>query len=77
MSKNYDVNKTNTKWFGKALIIIALVFIVLIPNVEIWNMAHSGYTDTFHVIMSVLNFIAGFAGIAYLGKNKLNMKDDD
>lgn len=76
MSEKNDVNKTNLKWFGKAIILCALIFTVLIPNVEIWNMAYHGYTDTFHVIMSIINFVVGSGGIAYFAKTKLDLKQD-
>lgn len=41
------------------LLIFILSFVVLIPNVEIWNMAYFKYTDTFHVIISVFNLLFG------------------
>ena len=59
------------------LLIFILSFIVLIPNVEIWNMAYFKYTDTFHVILSIFNLIFGGLSVFVLGKaliKKVNEK---
>lgn len=54
------------------LLIFILSFIVLIPNVEIWNMAYLGYTDTFHVIISVFNLLFGGLSVYVFSKALLN-----
>lgn len=59
------------------LLIFILSFVVLIPNVEIWNMAYLKYTDTFHVILSVFNVIFGGLSVYVFGKaliSKINEK---
>ena len=59
------------------LLIFILSFIVLIPNVEIWNMVYLKYTDTFHVIISVFNLLFGGLSVYVFAKaliNKVNEK---
>ena len=59
------------------LLIFILSFVVLIPNVEIWNMAYLKYTDTFHVIVSIFNLLFGALSVYVFSKallNKVNEK---
>ena len=50
-------NKETLKWFGQTVCAAIVVFLIIITNVEIWNMASLGHTDGFHVWVSVLNMI--------------------
>lgn len=50
-------NKESLMQFAKVLCAFLAAFLIIITNVEIWNMASSGYTDGFHVVVSVLNFV--------------------
>lgn len=50
-------NKESLTQFAKVLCAFLVAFLIIITNVEIWNMASSGYTDGFHVVVSVLNFV--------------------
>lgn len=70
-------NKFELLHFLCILLICIMSFVVLIPNVEIWNMAHLGYTDTFHVIASIINLIFGGLSVYVFGKallSKVNEK---
>lgn len=50
-------NKETLIQFAKVLSAFLVAFLIIITNVEIWNMASSGYTDGFHVVVSILNFV--------------------
>lgn len=55
------------KWL-KVVSVFLLAFVVLIPNVEIWNLASNKLTDGFHVVVSVLNLIFGGAAVYFYQK---------
>ncbi len=69
-----ESNKKSLIEFVKVFAIALLGFIVLIPNVEIWNMASFGHTDGFHVVVSILNLVGGFTGLYFFAKNVLFKK---
>lgn len=50
-------NKETLIQFAKVLCVFLVAFLIIITNAEIWNMASSGYTDGFHVVVSILNFV--------------------
>ena len=52
-------NKENVLSWLRVISVFLLFFVVLVPNVEIWNLAASKLTDGFHVVFSVLNLIFG------------------
>lgn len=66
-------NKERITEVGKALLIMIMGFIALITNVDIWNMGFMGYTDGFHVVTSILNFMMEGVGI-YLFASKVLFK---
>jgi hypothetical protein len=51
------VNKETLVQFGKVVWAMLIAMIIIITNVEIWNMCALGHTDGFHVVVSVLNVI--------------------
>lgn len=56
-------NKENILSWLKVISVFLLFFVVLIPNMEIWNLAANRLTDGFHVVFSVLNLIFGGFGL--------------
>lgn len=78
MSSNKE---TVLEWL-KIVSVFLLAFIVLIPNVEIWNLAANKLTDGFHVVVSILNLIFGGAAVYFYQKKVgafagLKRKDKD
>ena len=63
-------NKENILSWLKVISVFLLFFVVLIPNMEIWNLAANKLTDGFHVVFSVLNLIFGGFGL-YLYQKKI------
>ena len=63
-----STNKENVLKWLKVVSVFLLAFIVLIPNVEIWNLAANKLTDGFHVAVSVLNLIFGGAAVYFYQK---------
>ena len=63
-------NKENVLSWLKVISVALLFFVVLIPNMEIWNLAANKLTDGFHVVFSVLNLIFGGFGL-YLYQKKI------
>lgn len=72
-----ESNKKSLLQFAKTLLVFVLGFVVLIPNVEIWNLASHGYTDVFHIVLSILNLIAGGTGLYFFGKKVLFKKTEE
>lgn len=68
-------NKANMIEFFKILVLIVLAFLVIIPNAEVWNCSYLGYTDGFHVWVSVLDFIVE-GGLVYWFAKKVLLKKD-
>lgn len=68
-------NKENVLSWLKVISVFLLFFVVLVPNVEIWNLAASKLTDGFHVTLSVLNLIFGGFGL-YLYQKKIGAFED-
>lgn len=64
------------KQFLKVLLVFLLCFCIIIPNAEIWNMTYAGYTDTFHVIVSIVDFIAEVGLLYYFTKHCLFKKEE-
>lgn len=64
---------------GKKALFVLFVACTIIANVEIWNLATEGYTDGFHVLFSVLNFILEGGVAFYFGKKlfKRPIKSED
>lgn len=62
--------------FLKWLLIAVLVFLTIIPNAEVWNVAHAGMTDGFHVVVSILDFIAEAVLVWIFGAKVLFKKKD-
>lgn len=52
-----DQNKKTLKHFGKVVWAMLIAMVIIITNVEIWNVFALGNTDVFHVIVSVINVI--------------------
>lgn len=52
-----DANKKTLKDFGKAVWVLLIAMVIIITNVEIWNVYAAGATDVFHVVISVINLI--------------------
>lgn len=48
-------NKETMQEYGKVVWVFIVAFLIIITNVEIWNMAALGNTDGFHVCVSILN----------------------
>ena len=65
----------NLKQFAKVLAVFLIGFIIIITNVEIWNLASADQTDGFHVVVSVLNFLLEGVGLYYFGKKVLFKKE--
>ena len=63
-----ESNKKTLVQFLKVLSVFLLGFVALITNVEIFNMAHAGHTDGFHVVLAIINFIAEGFGIYFYQK---------
>ena len=63
-------NKENVLSWLKVISVALLFFVVLVPNVEIWNLAANKLTDGFHVILSVFNLIFGGFSL-YLYQKKI------
>ena len=63
-------NKENILSWLKVISVALLFFVVLIPNMEIWNLAANKSTDGFHVVLSVFNLIFGGFGL-YLYQKKI------
>ena len=63
-------NKENILSWLKVISVFLLFFAVLIPNMEIWNLAANKLTDGFHVVLSVFNLIFGGFGL-YLYQKKI------
>ena len=78
-------NKENILSWLKVISVFLLFFVVLIPNMEIWNLAANKLTDGFHVVFSVLNLIFGGFSLylyqnqigAFEGLKKSNEKTDE
>lgn len=66
----------NLKKFAKVFAVFLIGFIIIITNVEIWNLASVGQTDGFHVVVSILNFVLEGCGLYYVGKNVLFKKTE-
>lgn len=64
------------KLFLKVLFVFLLIACTVIPNSEILNMKALGYTDGFHVVFSILDFILEFGLIWFLGKKVLFSKEN-
>lgn len=62
-------NKENILSWLKVISVFLFFFAVLIPNMEIWNLAANKLTDGFHVVFSVLNLIFGGFGLYLYQKN--------
>lgn len=71
-----DSNKKSLLQFAKTLLVFILGFVVLIPNVEIWNLASEGYTGGFHIVVSILNLLAGGTGLLFFSKKILFKKTE-
>ena len=67
---------TNIKHWLKVLLVFLLAFCTIIPNSEVWNLASEGHTDTFHVIVSIIDFIAEGLLIFYFSKFFLFKKEN-
>ena len=63
-------NKENILSWLKVISVFLLFFVVLVPNMEIWNLASSKLTDGFHVVLSVFNLIFGGFSL-YLYQKKI------
>ncbi len=63
-----EENKKSLVKFLKVLSVFLLAAIAIITNVEIWNVASSGGTDGFHVVVAILNFIAEGVGVYFYQK---------
>ena len=63
-------NKENILSWLKVVSVFLLFFVVLIPNMEIWNLAANKLTDGFHVVFSVFNLIFGGFGL-YIYQKKI------
>ena len=63
-------NKENILSWLKVISVFLLFFVVLIPNMEIWNLAANKLTDGFHVVLSVFNLIFGGFSL-YLYQKKI------
>lgn len=70
-----DSNKTNMIEFVKVLVLVILIFLTIIPNVEVWNCAYLGHTDKFHVWVSIFDFIVEGGLVTYFAKKVLFKKD--
>ena len=68
-------NKENILSWLKVISVFLLFFVVLIPNMEIWNLAANKLTDGFHVVFSVFNLIFGGFGL-YLYQKKIGAFED-
>ena len=63
-----ESNKKTLVQFLKVLSVFLLGFIAIIVNVEIFNMAHGGHTDGFHVVLAIINLIAEGVGAYFYQK---------
>lgn len=52
-----DANKKTLKQFGKVTCAMIIALIIIITNVEIWNMFAVGSTDVFHLVVSIINIV--------------------
>lgn len=66
-------NKQTLIQYAKVLLIFVLSFVVIIPNIEIWNLASQKLTDGFHVVFSILNLV--FGGFCTYALSKKMLKD--
>lgn len=68
--------KGELKTILKFVVLILLIGCVIVPNVEIWNMAALGHTDGFHVFFSILNFAVECGFVYFFSKKYLFKKED-
>lgn len=67
-------NKERIMDVAKAFLLMIMGFVALITNVDTWNMAYMGYTDGFHVVVSILNFMMEGLGIYWFARKILYKK---